>query len=464
MHRTTDYRDFIQKLVEEVSSNGDQDEITEFAVILAHSTFNQDDEVWELVIPICETNTVLKHWFFWNNQEVAPWDKDREELQNAIKYALETNPEEWILLHLYLIAAWLAPEWVETHKYIDHAKSLLKESPELHCFSPYLDMFESWISSNERDIENLLNHYDRMLQVAIEYDDAYWIAESIRLKATTIRDSKPNDTLSLLEESFRMFMSLGIHAYAGNVAKDIGAVYTTLGEYDAAIEFLVEDVDMSSKSLIPGKFRSATIASFVAGVFCDLDQPDQAYEWIKWYSESLDGTSWTPPPIIELSIARTLIQLGRIEEGTRHLDLYYKQALESGFDSLLTIYNFVLGLREFQVGNLGVALSIFEQSFKEAERLKMPITTNRCLLALAKTEREVSISESWIDKLGEHARSNNYPGIKMQHALLKAECQIDNGEVEDARFTLQDALTYTDSPGVKTLRRRIQDKLDELSR
>jgi hypothetical protein len=65
-------------------------------------------------------------------------------------------------------------------------------------------------------------------------------------------------------------------------------------------------------------------------------------------------------------------------------------------------------------------------------------------------------------KLDQHARENEFPGVMMQHALLKAEYQEMIGETEAAQLTLQDALTFTDSPGVKTLRERILKKLDEL--
>jgi hypothetical protein len=50
----------------------------------------------------------------------------------------------------------------------------------------------------------------------------------------------------------------------------------------------------------------------------------------------------------------------------------------------------------------------------------------------------------------------------MQHALLKAEYQELIGELEAAQITLQEALKFTDSVGVKTLRERILKRLDDL--
>jgi hypothetical protein len=67
-----------------------------------------------------------------------------------------------------------------------------------------------------------------------------------------------------------------------------------------------------------------------------------------------------------------------------------------------------------------------------------------------------------MNRLDSHAKKKNYHGIRMQHALLKAEYQDQIGATKSAQLTLQDALTFTDSLGVKTLRERILKKLDEL--
>jgi hypothetical protein len=80
----------------------------------------------------------------------------------------------------------------------------------------------------------------------------------------------------------------------------------------------------------------------------------------------------------------------------------------------------------------------------------------------SKSKGEIESSGQWMTRLEVHSREKNFPGIKMQHALLKAEYQTQIGETEAAQLTLQDALTFTDSPGVKTLRKRILKKIDEL--
>ncbi len=104
--------------------------------------------------------------------------------------------------------------------------------------------------------------------------------------------------------------------------------------------------------------------------------------------------------------------------------------------------------------------------------MQYQVYVNSALIALAKAEilmtkkskgqGDLESSGPWMTRLGIHSREKDYPGIKMQHALLKAEYQTQIGETESALMTLRDALTFTDSPGVKTLRARILQRLDEL--
>jgi hypothetical protein len=132
----------------------------------------------------------------------------------------------------------------------------------------------------------------------------------------------------------------------------------------------------------------------------------------------------------------------------------------------------VSGLFEHAVGNLDGGFQSLVDALTEAERLKLQVYVNSILIALTKAELKnfkklerggtIESSGQWMTRLGIHAQEKNYPGIRMQHTLLKAEYQEMIGESEAAQLTLQDALTFTDSPGVKTLRERISRKLEEL--
>jgi Tfp pilus assembly protein PilF len=70
----------------------------------------------------------------------------------------------------------------------------------------------------------------------------------------------------------------------------------------------------------------------------------------------------------------------------------------------------------------------------------------------------------WLSKLENHAIEHDLPGIRMQAALLRSEFYQNHGQLKDAQAILQDALNITDSRGVATLRKRINNQIQELSR
>ena len=52
----------------------------------------------------------------------------------------------------------------------------------------------------------------------------------------------------------------------------------------------------------------------------------------------------------------------------------------------------------------------------------------------------------------------------MQAALLRSEVFKSQGQLQDAYETLQRALKLSESPGVKTLRKKLSTKIEEIDR
>jgi hypothetical protein len=209
-----------------------------------------------------------------------------------------------------------------------------------------------------------------------------------------------------------------------------------------------------------------------------MDEPMQALEWVKWGLGEINTslveylTTYDFPAFV-LAAVRPLIQLNQLEGVLTILDETHKNVLTRGDDHIHFNHQFVSGLYELAVGNLEVGVQDLAETLKEAERLNYQTDVNSILLELTKSEvKNYTVLETgtttdssghWMTRLEIHSREKNYPGIMMQHALLKAEYQKMIGETEAAQLTLQDALTFTDSPGVMTLRERILERLEELS-
>ncbi|PNX50457.1 MAG: hypothetical protein BV458_13180, partial [Thermoplasmata archaeon M9B2D] len=128
---------------------------------------------------------------------------------------------------------------------------------------------------------------------------------------------------------------------------------------------------------------------------------------------------------------------------------------------------------ELERGDTLVALDSLEKALDIAERYRRGILLNDVLinlvrveLALAKASGESSsrfVPGRWLSKLVNYARDNDLPGIKMYAALLKSEFYLIHGQTQDAHETLVTALTISDSLGVKTLRKMINDRIREVN-
>jgi tetratricopeptide (TPR) repeat protein len=168
-----------------------------------------------------------------------------------------------------------------------------------------------------------------------------------------------------------------------------------------------------------------------------------------------------------------LALLNRLEEAENNLDTAHSLLLKSGHEPRLGRYYHISGVLEFMRGDYSTALDYFEKAEEIAQRFPFGINQNIALLDLARVEIVLDsqstdnsksvVSGKWLSNLEQHAVKRDFPGIRMYAALLKSEFYYNNREIRDAQAILQDALEITDSPGVRTLRKKIIQKLDELS-
>ncbi|MFW9910796.1 MAG: hypothetical protein ACFFEF_19750, partial [Candidatus Thorarchaeota archaeon] len=188
---------------------------------------------------------------------------------------------------------------------------------------------------------------------------------------------------------------------------------------------------------------------------------------LSWAKAALDRDEAPHYSLIE--IARALILLGKLREAAKYLDLAEEGALKDGREWVIAGVKYVNGLLELAEGRTLDGIESLEEALEIFDRIKMDIHAVPCLIALARAEVEkydisgdLDTSGPWMTKLEQRARERDYPGILMEHALLKAEFQIKQGASEAARKTLTDALDIYDSPSIRTLRKRIEERFQSL--
>ncbi|MHA1926653.1 MAG: hypothetical protein ACXABV_19585 [Candidatus Thorarchaeota archaeon] len=466
------YDDFVSKLVDIVLTQDETNDITYFTTIQAWMSANLPifDRLRELILE----DEVLRPWAYSLRYLGAPIDFSREDLPSTVELALETSPDDWVRVHLLILGSGQSPV-LPRQRFLEQAEEIIERRPELRCF-----LSEILIRRGRRlrfgaDVQGAIGQFERARKVAEDHNEIVRMADANMHIAGQLKESDIWLAIGKMEESYQTFKSIGAFAWAGIAAGNLGLFHTIIGEYDLAVQFYVE----STRIFEPrGRGRDYT-SVILARIYCDIDLPEEALEWLKW---KRNGEDITPQVIKELpstedsyfllEVARTMIQLGQLDGIPELLDEAQKAILQRGDEGGLIPHNFMCGLLEISLGNYEEGMQSIAVALGDAERLKYQVHVNTLLIALAKAEVGISKREEgtgetetsgpWMTRLEVHARENDYPGIKMQHALLKAEYQVMISEPEAAKLTLQDALTFTDEVGVKTLRKRINDRLEEL--
>jgi tetratricopeptide (TPR) repeat protein len=472
------YDDFVSKMVDIVLTQDETTDLTHFTVI--QTWFSGNPNYFNKLRPRFREDVVLKPWLF--NYFEGSWEEFDAGFPPSLDKALESVTEGWIRLHLLLSGVFFYFPRVTVfycHSCLEKAKELIESQPDLECYSAQLHIAMGGFARYELDIKEAMKKNEKAMEIAEHYDDVIGKHEAQVGLAWFMKDSDASQALALLDSSYQAFRSLGANEWASIAARHMGTLHSIIGEYDLAVEFRLE-ASRISEPAAHAKWADAVVFS---QIYCNIDLPEEALEWTKNFMDWDEPTSSIVERVtkleghdmmntIVLSFTRSLIQLGELEGVPQILSEMSKQVFERGEETTLMLYTFVSGLYEVAIGNLDAGFQNMSDALTEAERFHWQVYINSILLELTKAEVKhlkklessgsIESSGQWMTRLGIHARKNDYPGIRMLHALLKAEYQEKLSESEAATLTLQDALTFSDSLGVKTLRERILKRLDNL--
>ncbi|MFW9913156.1 MAG: tetratricopeptide repeat protein [Candidatus Thorarchaeota archaeon] len=456
------YYEFVNSIVKAATSYPMESEFACFA-LLQSVPF---PDSWQKMCARCSESIATRPFALMRWDQMDPLPKERQgEFHHAMEKAVLSEPFEWMLLALYFYAELVSTEPMRT-KYHDARRDLIKTRPTLHRFSDLTYRREAHLQLLEGDIEEALHSFDKAIESASEYDDVINAAVSLSLKANAIKEMDVHRALQLHDEAYSMVADRLTESDATyKFAKNIGLTYELMGEFDLALRFYQKDFELASRLL---DYPRSNLAMIVARTFCALNMPQQALEWLQSRSPSLQFED----SLLHSYAANALISLGRYDDAASHLVRANRLAIESGIDYNVAQYLLARGKYEAAHDELDSASS----SLQEALELSIPygqLIVNYALIALAQVEiagvvktqvsgLNVQTSGPWMSRLEEHAYERNFHGIRIQHAFLKADYQAKIGEHEAAMQTLNDALRISDSPGVKTLRKRIHERLEEL--
>lgn len=462
VHDAMDCYDFLQNLVKAAQDYPMDSDFASFTLI---QTLLYPDTWGMMQVRLQESVQTRPLVFYKADSYDSLVDDELKSFKAAMEQAISSNLDDWVLVHLYMAAIYMSPEPIRSH-YIDSVKTIIEGNADLQRFMTFLYFEEGYNLRVQGDIEGAIRAWEKAVEIAEEYDDVFSVAVALVQKANALKDLDVYKGLDLFDEIYSMFTDRLSESEAIRfVALGMALCYEALGEYDLALSFLFKDFEV--RSSITDEIQ-VTPATIVSRIYCTLEMPEQALEWLEAKAElhRLDESA------LHSSAANAFILQGHLESAARHLVSAHNGAMKSGDDQVLGDYLYVKGLYELAVRDFGNAEKTLEEALNLADP-QFQIHVNLGLLALTRCEILKSLeapiprsdkdySGPWMKRLEKHATEKDYPGIRMQHGLLKAMYQTQIGERELARTTLENCLIISGSPGVKTLRKKVDQKLEEL--
>ncbi|MHA2118328.1 MAG: hypothetical protein ACW98J_05375 [Candidatus Thorarchaeota archaeon] len=462
MEGASSYYDFVQRLCDTVLGNEVPANLAYIAAIQAW--WCRIDKAIEDIREKYDDVPRMKPWGYLHSTAEIDQVRYHDSVVEDIEQVMRSSPEDWILTELHLLHAhyhWPMfgdiPSLLEP---VERARELMAANPLLECFEAQACYYEAWVNRIEGDMKTAIDIYQRGIELAETHNDYLHMYMNLGGKGDAQKNVNIRDAIESFEASYVVTQDLKVPYLEAEVHHDSALVFETAGEYDLALSGFHE----------AWKVQGFTVLLALSRVYARLGDGQQALEYVQSYFDTL-GQDEIFGGYLVRPIA--LAELDRVAEAERDLVKVYPLVMQRGLDRVLGRYYIASGIVEQARGDSLAASDFFEKALDIFEQVgDVRGEKSRALLGLAKAEillaeksanGEKSITPgTWLCRAEKHAVDNDFPGIRMQVALLKSEFYQRHGQLKDALGTLEDALDISDSLGVRTLRKMITDRIIEL--
>lgn len=470
IHESENFYDFLVQLGETVCS---EEAPLSLSFLAAYWSWRGEvAETEDRIVERYKDTPIIRPWTFprVNNLVEAQF---QPEMVKALDYAISSEPEDWILMHLHFRKMSVQAGIPEAMESYEAAKKIVDDTPKLECFRADILYREGHIRDREGDARSAMELYQDALERAREQDDP-WLVGNIQLsigKRIALTDFQKG--MELVDDAYRISRNLAIPVLVKGPLDSMASISHNLGEYDLALKSIFE----AAEPITSPKFPRGHFPLDISMIYSDIGDGNEALNWASMYDypEGKGGPSGlSVHGCPDTTFARALLLLNRTSEASKHIDSLKEKALKSGWEPWLADFYLVSGQYEIAVGEIANGMELIQHALEIYERLDRQTSTNRALIALTKAEilgykQDVSIpdprdSGPWMTRLEKEATEKRLTGILMQLAMLKAEFRMKLKQVDAARDTLESALAISDQPSVKTLREQILSQLKELAR
>lgn len=469
MSTSTDFHEFMGQLRGIVSQADATESLVHVAAFLAY--YLDDIDLTRAIASEHGNLLSVKPWVLLDRDSMQAENRDQLE---AIDNLLASDPEDWIALKAHLLKAAILYLVPQSYDSLRSAGEILDDNSDLDCFRDWYYLTQILPRRYEGDVELVSLLREKALNKSREYDDP--VSEIVILMQQTefMVNVDVARAMEFTQRASDLAEELGVPNLKIRAVQGVGMVSAVLGEYDLALHAWIESVDTLQKRGVPECHSYIRIAQ----LYADLGDGPNAVEWARMAMEvdekaaKYGGLDDHICP--HVAMAHASIVANKLDEAETYIEKSHAIALRSGQELLLSMYYYIQGLYDIASGDASSGQDTLARALEIYDRTGgHPANVNRCLIGLTKAEIDLfdarnqsdmdpSDSGLWMVRLENESRKRGLQGIQMQHALLKAEFQEKLGKTDLATETLEHALSAHDSPGVRTLRNRILDRIRDI--
>ncbi|MFW9769643.1 MAG: tetratricopeptide repeat protein [Candidatus Thorarchaeota archaeon] len=463
MEESSSYYNFVQRLSSFVLDNEASVNLAYISAV--HAWWTRTEENMKLIQEKYRDVPCVRPWAYGHRTAEKDQEEYHDAVVEAIDKAMEPTLDDWMMIELHLLHAFYHwPFFGDIDSLLEpleKARSLTEANPKLNCFEPLIYAFEGMPSLREGAKKDAIDFFQRGQDLAELHNDSLYKYMNLLNKAFAVSAFDIQESLAHYEELYHLVQDLEIPYLLAEVLNDFAIVYETAGEYDLAISSHLEAIEMIGLDV--------TCCNLLSRIYSTLGDGQQALEWANMGFEYAGNLEL---PVLYYRKAMALALLNRLDEAERYLNDVHEMILKSGSEAHLGGYDLVYGMIELAKGDYLSALDYITKTHENTERRQSCLGQSLSLLRLAQAElflvnqspdsMERYAQGQWLSKLEKHAVDHNLPGVRMYAALFKSEFYQNQGQLRDALGTLRQALEITDSRGVKTLRRKIIKRIQEL--
>ncbi|MFX1367639.1 MAG: hypothetical protein ACFFAY_03470 [Promethearchaeota archaeon] len=386
--------------------------------------------------------------------EVVEWD----EMIQSLSKAFNAAPNDWIATHLYMEWRFYAelnfPESDTDVGLVQRIAKRIDEDNEFKFFKSYLLRFEAIKLMFNLNNREQIEHMERALIIAEEFDEQVAVADLLCALAGIIKFTDEKRGLDLFKASTKLSECLGYRYKMGKNRAGVGFLMGQRGELDSTMEYNLDYLEIR-KSL---GLSDITLNGLIAFFYNDMGDGENALKHAEAALRASKRLRRLTPFKLAMK-AWALINLGKYDEARANLDASQELATKSGSVWYWFMWNqLVEGLLYKAEGRFDIAITTLTDVLQFPGEDPIPHFEAICLLHLTHIEIEreslASAADSsgpWMQKFEEFVETRDAPGFAARLLILKAKLKQKQGQFDEAKEILKEVEKIAESPSMRYL-------------